>query len=80
MILIAVFTCDANHTMASTRLVAIADSLDNAIELCRQSAKKQGESLNADDVRNLQTIKQTQGFLGHGEFMLAYYDLNTLDQ
>ena len=80
MKLIAVFTCDNHHTMGSTRLIGIVDSMDFAIEMCEVHAKKQGESLNTDDRHNLRTIKQTQVFLGYGEFMLANYILNTPEE
>ena len=73
-----VFTCDNWHTNGSKDIIAVCSNLKNAIKIIKKQAKKDGQKISADDLYNLNNIKQTQGYEGEGEFLIEEYEQNTL--
>ena len=69
---------DAWHSYASRDLIAVAYSLEDAINLCKEQADKESETIDNDQIFNLNNIKQTQGYKGEGEFDIDEVQVNTL--
>ena len=67
-----VFTTDKHHYHGSSDLIGSASDIDNAIEVIRDYIENEGRSdLSEDDLRNLRSIQQTQGYADiHTEFLL----------
>jgi len=66
-----IYKTDSWHSYNSRELIGVATTQKQVITLCKNQAKKEGEKLNEDDLFNLNSIKQTQGYDGGGEF---YYE------
>lgn len=66
-----VYKTDTWHSYASRDLIGICSSVDNAIDICQQKAKRDNdEKIDDEQVFNLRNIKQTQGYKGEGEFVI----------
>ena len=76
--LFPVYKTDNWHSYASRDMIGIATTFNGAIKLCKLQAKKEGESLDEDQMYNLQNLKQTQGYSGSGEFHFEEVDANKL--
>ena len=73
-----VFTCDTWHTNGSKDVIGVCSTMKNAIKIIKQQAKKDGYKIDEDDLYLLESIKQTQGYKGEGEFLIEDYEQNTL--
>ena len=77
-----VYKTDARHSYASRDLIGIASSQVIAIQLCEEQANKEGYNLNSkknsDALHTLINIKQTQGYIGEGEFQYEEVKIDTL--
>lgn len=74
-----VMTCDSLHTHTSKEVIAVCSSMNTAIRMIRQHAKKSGDSISKDDEYLLETIKQTQNFVGDGEYIIDKFIMNQLN-
>ena len=73
-----IYQCDNWHTNDSMRLQAVATTMDNVIDLCKQIAKSEKQTLSADSLYNLEHILQTQEYEGIGEFFIT--EINTINK
>lgn len=75
-----VYKTDVWHSRASQQLIGIATTPAIAIRICKAQAKKDGETIPAEQIEQLQNMKQTQGDgeTYTGEFLFEQLDLNTL--
>lgn len=71
---ILVYKTDEHHSYASRDLIGVATDDINAIDICKQQAKKEHETFNEDDLYNLMHIRQTQSYEGEGEFQYEIID------
>jgi hypothetical protein len=78
MSVFAVYKTDNWHSYASRDLIGIATTFNNAIRLCKQQAKKEHTLIEEDQLFNLRNIKQTQGYIGEGEFHFEELPTNQL--
>jgi hypothetical protein len=63
-----IYKTDVHHSYASRDLIGISTNDSSPISIIKQQVEKEGEDLSSDDLYNLSTIKQTQGYEGEGEF------------
>lgn len=63
-----VYKTDNLHSYASRDIIGIATCSTIAISLCLMQAKKEGCEIKGDQLHNLINLKQTQGYMGDGEF------------
>ena len=73
-----VYKTDAWHSYASRDLLAVVTSKEKAIRICKKQAKKEGEKIDEDQLFNLNTLSQTQGYSGEGEFDYESVEKNVL--
>jgi hypothetical protein len=73
-----VYKTDSWHSYASRDLIGACTSKELAIDVCKKKAEGEGDDLSEEQLFNLNNIKQTQGYSGHGEFQYEEIDLNTL--
>ena len=73
-----VFKTDPWHSHASKDMLGASESIEGAIDLCNQQAHKEGETIDEDQLFNLNNIKQSQGYSGDGEFDIEEIDLDIL--
>lgn len=73
-----VYKTDAWHSYASRDIIGVATDKIIAIDICKQQAKKESERIANDQLFNLDTILQTQGYSGPGEFQIEKIETNTL--
>lgn len=73
-----VYKTDAQHSYASRDVIAITDNYTHVEFLCQEQAKKEGDSIDKEQLWNLQNLKQTQGYSGEGEFQYEEVTLNVL--
>lgn len=75
----AVYITDNWHSTDSKWLIAICETKDMAIAIAGQHASEiiEGEDLTEQDFRNINTMGQTQGYEGEGEYMIEEIILNT---
>lgn len=50
----------------------------NAIKAIQEIATQEEETISENDLYNLETINQTQFYMGFGEFMIEEVELNRL--
>lgn len=72
-----VYKTDVHHSYASRDIIGVADCKANAICICQEQAKKD-EEISEEQLWNLATLKQTQGYDGEGEFQFEEVQINTL--
>ncbi len=63
-----IYKADNFHSYASRDLIGCTSNPKMVIEICQQEAKKENHKLSKDDLFNLNTYQQTQGYSGEGEF------------
>ena len=73
-----VYKTDAQHSFGSRDVIGICTDLPSAIGICKEKATQDGGSIDSDDLFNLNNIKQTQGYLGEGEFDIEELSLNRM--
>lgn len=73
-----VYKTDRQHTYASRDLIGIATTKAISVRICKEQAKKEGESITEEQLFNLNNIKQTQGYSGSGEFQFEELSTNIL--
>lgn len=76
--IIIVYETDNWHSRASMNVIAVCTNKKKAISLIKKYAKEQGEKISSDDLYLLNTINQTQGFSGSGEFHMEEHEKNVL--
>lgn len=74
------YQTDEHHSHNSKVLIGIASSLSNACTLAHAAAQDEDIDLASDEHQwnLLHSIKQTQGYQGHGEFLIEEHTLDTL--
>ena len=72
-----VYKTDVHHSYASRDIIGVADHKIHAIHICQEQAKKD-EEISEEQLWNLSTLKQTQGYSGEGEFQFEEIQINTL--
>jgi len=73
-----VYKIDTWHSYASRDTIGVVTTIDIAITICKQHAKKSGKKIHKEELWNLANIKQTQGYRGEGEFHIEPVDVNVL--
>lgn len=63
-----VYKTDVHHSYASRDIIGIATTEGQAVIICQQQARKEGENISKQELWNLTNLKQTQGYTGDGEF------------
>lgn len=63
-----VYKTDVHHSYASRDVIGIATSPAMAICICQEQARKEHGKINKEQLFNLTTLQQTQGYKGAGEF------------
>lgn len=79
------YTCDIWHSHQSKDLIAVCDSKENLLELCKRECKRSGvKNFNAEAKQFFTEKLQTQHNLDDGnnlfEFIAEEYTLNELIQ
>ena len=78
MQLYLVYKTDVWHTYPSRVLIGAGTDIHAAIQICTESASKEGKALNSTDLYHLTTIFQTQDYTGEGEFIIDKITINKL--
>lgn len=73
-----VYHTDAQHSYASRDIIGIASNDVFAIEICIEHSNKYGEEISPEQLYNLRSIKQTQGYTGEGEYQFESVETNKL--
>ena len=73
-----VYKTDSRHSYASRDIIGVCTSVNECINICQLQAKKEGEIITTDDLYLLNTITQSQGYAGYGEFQFEELEINTL--
>jgi hypothetical protein len=73
-----VYKTDTWHSYKSRDIIGVATSEENAVSICQEQAKKEGEEISEQELWNLQNLKQTQGYQGEGEFQFEAIITDTL--
>jgi hypothetical protein len=73
-----VYKTDNWHSYQSRDIIGLCTSAKKVIKICNAQAKKEGHKINKDQLFNLQTYNQTQGYKGEGEFHIEYVENNIL--
>jgi hypothetical protein len=63
-----IYKTDTWHSYASRNLIGCTIFPNVVIDICEQQAKKEGETIDTEQLFNLKTYMQTQGYTGEGEF------------
>lgn len=66
------YKTDAQHSYDSRDIIAAATSPINAILLAKQHANAEGEPITTEQLWNLQSFNQTQGYEGEGEYQFEH--------
>lgn len=69
------FTCNTWHQRDSFSLIGAGASWEDAIEIVKTKAAKEGNHISDDDMHLLNTIRQTQGYEGSGEFVMEEWEV-----
>jgi hypothetical protein len=75
---ILVYKTDDHYSYNSRNVIGVASTAEKAIEICSEQAKKEGFKLNDEQLQNLRNIKQTQWYVGKGEFQFEAVKLDRL--
>ncbi len=75
---ILIYKTDNWHSYPSRDVIGAATDKRKAINICQLQAKKEGEVITTDQIYNLGTIMQTQGYSGEGEFVWEEIETDTL--
>lgn len=78
MTMYLVYKTDNLHSFASRDVIGVATLKEQAIYLCTQKAKKEGNIIDKDQSWNLYNLNQTQGYSGNGEFDIEQVETNKL--
>jgi len=70
-----VYKTDAHHSYNSRELIGVATTPESAIVIIVDNTIQDGGSINQEQLEQLRTIKQTQGYDGNGEFQ--YEEIET---
>lgn len=73
-----VYHTDNWHSYASRDIIGACTSITSVIRIIKAHAKKEGEKITKDQLFNLSSIKQTQGYQGTGEFQYEEIETNKL--
>ena len=85
---IILYKTDNWHSYGSRDMIAICTGemkpvelvVNEAVQLVKEQAEKEGETISSDDEYNLRNIKQTQGYKGEGEFDYEIYNQDELNR
>lgn len=69
-----VYKTDNHHSYASRDIIGVCTDWTMALDVVGQQVRKEGEEIDDDQLFNLQTLKQTQGYSGEGEFHIEHID------
>lgn len=73
-----VYKTDAHHSYDSRDIIGIATNFAIAVGLVGEQAEKEHEKISNDQMWNLLNLKQTQGYIGMGEFQIEEVKTDTL--
>ena len=73
-----VYKTDTHHSYASRDILGVCDEFTSVIELIYKQVDKEGGELGLDQEYNLESIHQTQGYSGEGEFQIETVETNKL--
>ena len=73
-----VYKTDTHHSYASRDIIGVATNQTEAIEICKAQAQKEGRKISDEQLWNLGSMKQTQGYQGEGEFQFETVKTDTL--
>lgn len=73
-----VYKTDSHHSYNSRDIIGIATTTEIAVSICQRKAAKDGDVISDEQLWNLRSIKQTQGYEGEGEFQYESVDTDTL--
>lgn len=72
-----VYKTDVVHSYASRDILGIS-LFGDPVSIVLQQAEKEGETVSEEQLFNLRSFSQTQGYLGEGEFHIEPVELDTL--
>lgn len=72
------YKTDPWHTHDSKELLAICDTAESALSLAEMDAIQEGFPLKPEDLDQLVTMNQTQGYWGDGEYLIDEIESNVL--
>lgn len=70
------YKTDAWHR--NQEILGVFRTISDAMEGIKEVVIQEGENLSDDDLYNLDTIRQTQGYSGFGEFVVEEVELNKI--
>ena len=73
-----IYKTDAWHSYSSRDIIGLASSKEIAITICKQQAEKEHETIDEDQLFNLNHLLQTQSYSGEGEFQIECIAIDTL--
>ena len=73
-----IYKTDVWHTFKSREMIAICTQKRYVLPIVRRQAENEDSKLDRDQISNLETILQTQGYEGPGEFLIEKIQANTL--
>lgn len=73
-----IYKTDGWHSYDSRNVLGIATTINNVVKICKQHAYQEHYHITREQEFNLRSIKQTQGYLGEGEFQYEEITINSL--
>lgn len=73
-----VYKTDSHHSYASRDIIGVCTTPSNCVKICKQQADREGETIDKEQLFNLENLKQTQGYAGEGEFQFEEFKINIL--
>jgi hypothetical protein len=76
--MVLVYKTDTWHTQESRELIGVCSNINSGINICHQRAKKEKHQITSQQHELLDSIRQTQGYEGTGEFYMEEQPINIL--
>ena len=76
--IILIYKTDCNHSYASRDIIGIVENESLILPIIEQQAEKEGQQIDLEQEFNIINIKQTQGYIGEGEFQAEPVQINVL--
>jgi len=73
-----IYKTDNHHSFKSRDVIGVVEEEKNIIKICQLQAKKEEFVITGEQIFNLSNYKQTQGYVGDGEFVVEQVNINEL--
>lgn len=73
-----IYKTDNQHSFNSRDVIGIVEEESKVLGICQLQAKKEEFVITGEQIFNLSNYKQTQGYVGDGEFVYENVNINEL--